>query len=99
MKSSPLVTKVENFIKENIVPTLMGHGGDVKLRSIEDGIATITLLGSCSNCPLSQITFEEVIREAILKEFPKEIKDVRLYNEVDDDVWNFAKKILRKEEE
>lgn len=93
-----LQERVEKFVRTSVLPELSSHGGDIKIKSIEDGIVTITLLGNCSKCPLSQITFEEIVRERLLHEFRDEVNDVRLYNEISDELWEFAKKCLKGEE-
>lgn len=92
-----LQKKVENFIKIKILPEISSHGGDIKIKSIKDKVVTITLLGNCSTCPLSQITFEDIVRQRLIEEFKDDIKDVRLYNEISDELWNFAKKCLKGE--
>lgn len=92
-----LQERVEKFIKIKVLPEISSHGGDVKIKSIKDKVATITLLGNCSKCPLSQITFEDIVKEKLIQEFQDEIEDVRLYNEISDELWNFAKKCLKGE--
>lgn len=92
-----LMEKIETFVKSDVLPYLSSHNGDIKIKSIKDKIVTITLLGNCSKCPLSQITFEEVVREKLMARFPDEIEDVRLYNEISDELWNFAKLCLEGE--
>jgi hypothetical protein len=96
MKSMDILNEqnLEEYIKINILPYISSHKGDIKIKSFKDKIVTITLLGNCSRCPLSQITFEEVIRQKLLEEFPNEIEDVRLYNEISDELWKYAKLCL-----
>ena len=50
---------------ENIRPFLAGHGGNVELVSLENGIARLRLQGSCDGCPASASTLENALREAI----------------------------------
>ena len=50
---------------ENIRPFLAGHGGNVELVSVENGIARLRLQGSCDGCPASASTLENALREAI----------------------------------
>jgi len=49
----------------NIRPFLAGHGGNVELISVEDGVARLKLKGSCDGCPASASTLENALREAI----------------------------------
>jgi Fe-S cluster biogenesis protein NfuA len=50
---------------ENIRPFLAGHGGNVELISVENGVARLKLKGSCDGCPASASTLENALREAI----------------------------------
>lgn len=92
-----LQSQIESFIKKEVLPQIASHGGDIKIKSIKDKVVTITLLGNCSKCPLSQITFEDIVKEKLLNEFQGQVEDVRLYNEISDELWNFAKKCLKGE--
>jgi len=49
----------------NIRPFLAGHGGNVELISVENGVARLKLKGSCDGCPASASTLENALREAI----------------------------------
>src|ERR1700744_4435494 len=46
-------------------PYIECHGGNVELRSLQDGIATIHLRGSCSDCSASAVTLELAIKQAL----------------------------------
>jgi Fe-S cluster biogenesis protein NfuA len=50
---------------ENVRPFLAGHGGNVDLVSVENGVARLKLKGSCDGCPASASTLENALREAI----------------------------------
>jgi nitrite reductase/ring-hydroxylating ferredoxin subunit len=41
------------------------HGGDVELLSLQDGVARISLRGSCSDCSASSVTLELAIKQAL----------------------------------
>ena len=85
-------------IDQDIKPVLNSHGGDLSIKSFEDGILTISLLGACKNCLSAQFTSEDLIKNTLIEKFPEKIKDIRIYNDVDEDMWDFAKKILRKDD-
>jgi nitrite reductase/ring-hydroxylating ferredoxin subunit len=46
------------------------HGGDVELLSLEDGVARISLQGSCSDCSASSVTLELAIKQALEEAAP-----------------------------
>jgi nitrite reductase/ring-hydroxylating ferredoxin subunit len=46
------------------------HGGNVELLSVQDGVATIHLRGSCSDCAASAVTLELAIKQALEEAAP-----------------------------
>lgn len=71
-------------------------GVDIVLKSIDNKIATIAFLGGCSNCPSVLNIFYDDLKYKIIEKFRDEILDVRLYKDIDDELWNCAKSILRR---
>jgi len=96
MFKNNLLLKISKVVDEDIAPIIETHGGVINIKSFENGVVTITLNGNCNNCPAAQITTEEVVKEKLLEAFPNDVKDVKLYAEVSDDIWNFAKTLLNK---
>lgn len=69
---------IENKIKEildKIKPLLNNDGGDIEFVKFEDGIVYVRLLGSCSDCPMSDNTIEDIIEYTLTFELP-EVKKV-----------------------
>jgi Fe-S cluster biogenesis protein NfuA len=60
----PLEERVREAL-DSVRPYMEGHGGDVELLGIEDGVARIRLDGHCSGCSASSSTLELGIREAL----------------------------------
>ena len=59
-----------------IRPMLMADGGNVDLVEVtDDGIVKLKLTGTCSCCPMSQMTLKMGI-EKLLKEAVPQIKEV-----------------------
>jgi len=74
---------IEGTVEERITmalaelrPVLVRDGGDIRLVSIEDGVATVELTGACSTCPMAQNTLREFVAERIFLYAP-EIVEVR----------------------
>jgi len=66
---------IENALAK-IKPSLQADGGDVELVEVtEDGVIKVKLTGSCSGCPMSQMTLKMGI-ERILKEEVPGVKEV-----------------------
>ena len=69
---------IENKIKEildKIKPLLNNDGGDIEFVKFEYGIVYVRLLGSCSDCPMSDNTIEDMIEYTLTFELP-EVKKV-----------------------
>jgi Fe-S cluster biogenesis protein NfuA len=74
-----LLERVEEALN-NIRPYLETDGGNVKVLEItKDKVVKLELLGSCSSCPMSVMTFKAGIEEAIRKAVP-EIASIEAIN-------------------
>ena len=54
---------------ELIRPAIQADGGDIELRSVEDGRVVVALSGTCETCPISPVTLkagvERLLRERV----------------------------------
>lgn len=67
-------TRVEQAL-EKVRPYLGSHAGGVTYLGIDaDGVAHLTLEGSCSNCPSSSITVKHSIERAIVEAAPEVVR-------------------------
>lgn len=96
-KEKDLIEKIIFVIENDISPIIGSHGGNIRFKSFKDGTVTITLGGNCRGCMSAQITAEEVVKEKLLEKIGNEIKKVSVYQEIDNEIWEFAKGILRGE--
>ncbi len=65
----PLEDRVQAAL-ESVRPYMESHGGNVELLSLHDGVATIHLRGSCSDCSASAVTLELAIKQALEEAAP-----------------------------
>jgi Fe-S cluster biogenesis protein NfuA len=65
----PLGERVKDAL-EQVRPYMESHGGDVELLSLQEGVARISLRGSCSDCAASAVTLELAIKQAIEEAAP-----------------------------
>jgi Fe-S cluster biogenesis protein NfuA/nitrite reductase/ring-hydroxylating ferredoxin subunit len=65
----PLEDRVRAAL-DSVRPYMESHGGNVELLSLRDGIATIHLRGSCSDCAASAVTLELAIKQALEEAAP-----------------------------
>jgi Fe-S cluster biogenesis protein NfuA len=74
-----LKEKVEQAL-DSVRPRLQADGGNVELVDVsEDGVAKVRLIGACGCCPMSQMTLQHGVTNAI-KQFVPEIKEVQSVN-------------------
>ena len=59
-----LEERVESAL-DRVRPYMESHGGDVELVGVRDGVATIRLRGSCSDCAASSATLELAVKQAL----------------------------------
>ena len=66
------VTSVEDQVREALElvrPAIQLDGGDLRLASVERGVVTVQLFGSCDGCPMSPVTLthgvERLLRERV----------------------------------
>jgi Fe-S cluster biogenesis protein NfuA/nitrite reductase/ring-hydroxylating ferredoxin subunit len=65
----PLEDRVQAAL-DSVRPYMESHGGNVELLSLQDGVATIHLRGSCSDCSASAVTLELAIKQALEEAAP-----------------------------
>ncbi|MDR1511731.1 MAG: NifU family protein [Endomicrobium sp.] len=71
--------KVESVL-ESVRLQLQSDGGDVELIGVsEDGIVKVMLTGACGHCPMSSMTLQHAVANAIKQAVP-EIKEVQSIN-------------------
>ena len=58
--------KIQNALDE-LRPYIAQHAGDIEFVKFEGGTVYVKLLGTCTHCPLSQLTLKAGV-EALLKE-------------------------------
>ena len=55
---------------ESLRPFMRGHGGEVELLGVEEGVVRLRLLGSCQGCPSSTATLRQGIERALADRLP-----------------------------
>ena len=63
-------TTIEDQVNEaldTIRPAIQLDGGDIELQSVQGGVVTVHLLGTCESCPISPVTLKHGV-ERILRE-------------------------------
>jgi len=70
-----LEQRIAEILEEYVRPAVEQDGGEIRLRSFQNGIVTVSLRGSCSGCPSSSLTLKSGI-ENLLKSMVPEVLEV-----------------------
>ena len=75
-EDSPLSERITYYLQTEINPGLAGHGGQVSLVDIDDGIVILRFGGGCQGCGQADVTLKEGIEKTLLERIPG-LKGVR----------------------
>lgn len=67
--------KIKELLEKYVQPAVESDGGFIVFKSFDNGIVTLSMQGSCSGCPSSQITLKSGI-EGLLKRMVPEVMEV-----------------------
>jgi NFU1 iron-sulfur cluster scaffold homolog, mitochondrial len=67
--------RIKELLDKYVKPAVEKDGGFIAFKSFDDGIVTLSMQGSCSGCPSSQITLKSGI-EGLLKRMVPEVTEV-----------------------
>jgi Fe-S cluster biogenesis protein NfuA len=67
--------KIQQVLEE-VRPILESDGGGVDIADFDDGNLTLTLLGACSGCPMSSITFGVVVENKLREACGDKIRNI-----------------------
>ncbi|MGH2821140.1 MAG: NifU family protein [Actinomycetota bacterium] len=66
-------TTLEEQVKEAldlIRPAIQMDGGDIELMSVEAGVVTVQLSGTCETCPISPVTLKQGVQRLLRERVP-----------------------------
>jgi Fe-S cluster biogenesis protein NfuA len=80
-----------NLALEEIRPMLEQDGGGVEIISFNNGDLTLNLLGACSGCPMSSITFGVVLENKLREICGDKIKNIYYNKDSSDHNYHLSK--------
>ncbi|MEY2985915.1 MAG: hypothetical protein RJB24_144 [Candidatus Parcubacteria bacterium] len=83
-------TKIQEVLEE-ISPMLEADGGGVEILEFKDGNLTLNLLGACSGCPMSSITFGVVVENKLREVCGDKIKNIYYNKDSPDHNYHLSK--------
>lgn len=66
-------TTLEDQVREAlelIRPAIQLDGGDIRLESVEGGVVTVQLFGTCETCPISPVTLKQGVERILQQRVP-----------------------------
>lgn len=90
-----ILVEIDEIINKEVRPLLLRHSGDIRTKNYHDGILEIYLIGACSTCPSQHSTVKDLILNKLNEKIP-DIKEINVINLVEEELINYAKKILSK---
>ena len=70
MDMTAIEEKIEQTLEE-IRPFVAQHLGDIQFVKFENSICYVRMLGTCSGCPLSQVTLKAGVEEIMKASIPE----------------------------
>lgn len=87
--------QIEEVLDKKIRPVLKGHGGDLQIDHLENRVLYIKMLGQCAGCPSADLTNETIVEAELVKAVPELVEKVCIVQDVSDELWEQAKRLLR----
>lgn len=86
---------IEAILEEKVRPTMRSHGGDMAVERLEDKVLYVRMMGQCAGCPSADMTNENLIEAELVKAVPDLVEKVVVVQDVSDELWEQARRILR----
>ncbi|OIO17609.1 hypothetical protein COV56_02850 [Candidatus Kuenenbacteria bacterium CG11_big_fil_rev_8_21_14_0_20_37_9] len=59
-----MIEQIEKILNE-VRPGIQADGGDVRLKSVKDGVVTLKINGACAGCPMARLTLDDGVGKMI----------------------------------
>lgn len=86
---------IEAILEEKVRPTMRAHGGDMAVERLENKVLYVRMMGQCAGCPSADMTNETLIEAELVKAVPDLVEKVVVVQDVSDELWEQARRILR----
>ncbi len=67
----PIAQRVQDVLDTMVNPGVAGHGGNVSLKSVENGTAIIEFGGGCQGCGAADVTLKHGVERMIKEQVPE----------------------------
>ena len=87
--------RIEAVLDEKVRPSLRNHGGESAVDRLENGVLYVKMLGQCAGCPSADLTNESLVEAELTAAVPELVEKVVVVQNVSDELWEQAKRLLR----
>lgn len=87
--------RIEAVMDEKVRPLLRGHGGNIRVDRLEGKTLYVRMLGECAGCASADLTNETIVQAELTAALPEIVEKVAVVQDVSDELWEQAKKLLR----
>ena len=87
--------RIEAVLEEKVRPALRSHGGEIQVDRLAGKVLYVRLLGQCAGCPAADLTNETLIEAEVTAALPEVVERVVAVQDVSDELWEQAKRLLR----
>ena len=87
--------RIEEVLDRQVRPSLRAHGGEIQVDRLENKVLYVKLLGQCAGCPSADLTNETLVEAEVVKALPELVEKVAVIQNVSDELWEQAKRLLR----
>jgi Fe-S cluster biogenesis protein NfuA len=91
--SQKSLDKIETILDEKIRPVLRGDGGNIVVKSFEDGVLKVKSLGKCAACPSAAFEIEQMVMTETRTAVPQ-VRSVIVVTEVSDELLKTARALM-----
>lgn len=89
------IKRIEAVLDEKVRPVLRAHGGEISIDRLENKVLYVKMLGHCAGCPSADLTNETVVEAEVVQALPDLVERAVIVQEISDELWDMAKKLLR----
>ena len=86
---------IEAILDEKVRPQLREHGGNLSVDRLENKVVYVKMMGQCAGCPSADLTTESIVEAELVAALPELVSRVVCVQEVSDELWAQAKRLIR----
>ncbi len=70
-KDEEMLANVRQVVDTEVNPVVAGHGGNIGIEAMRDGVVFVNMSGGCQGCGMAQITLRQGVEKLLRERFPE----------------------------